>query len=187
MLQTSLFHLTEVKTTGQIIFFIHFTVSIGSRVYGDTTWLSRSENKFLQKCKLLGKTQAPAGCSQITELVSRIQATMVFFFFFCKICVWYSARHVTFMGLNVLKNWMWDFIIWYIFAERTGIKSNHCWIKSLHPCSPRSGPASQMKTELSLSMWWIAFLWELSLSVCPFLPSVSHQLGLLLSHPAIMS
>lgn len=44
-----------------------------------------------------------------------------------------------------------------------------------------------MKTEYSLSMWWIAFLWELSLSSCPFLPSVSHQLGLLLSHPAIMS
>lgn len=66
------------KLPAKLLFFIHFTSSIGSHVYSDTTWLSRSENKFLQKCKLLGKTQAPAGCSQITESVSWIRSTMVF-------------------------------------------------------------------------------------------------------------
>lgn len=44
-----------------------------------------------------------------------------------------------------------------------------------------------MKTRHTLSMWWIASLREQLLSGCPFLPPVSHHLGPLLSHPAIMS
>lgn len=102
-------------------------------------------------------------------------------------CVWYLVLHFKFMDLNVLtKLTHWQNGKFYntINLERTGIKSYHCWIKSLHPNSQRSGPPGE---EPSLSMWWIAFRRELSLLGCPFLPSVSHPLGLLLSHPALMS
>lgn len=105
------------KLPAKLLFFIHFTSSIGSHVYSDTTWLSRSENKFLQKCKLLGKTQAPAGCSQITESVSWIRSTMVFL----------KKKVKSVSDIQPDKSHLWPWMFWMKLNVRFYNMIHLCW------------------------------------------------------------